>query len=105
MTDAASPTHPGQLPRLAWTALDGVKRAPLIEPTADGLVYHQKDGWRPVLLVLRDSGECPPPWRPLLTRDRETGRACCRIEFTGLAPASAEVQACIQRHLAGTRVS
>ncbi len=95
--------HPRALPRIVWEDVAGVDRAPLVEPTVDGVVYHGEDGWRPVLVVLRD-GDKYLRWLPSalesgLLVERAPRRVCFRIDFTGLSPASAKVYDCIRRHL------
>ena len=98
--------HPRALPRIVWEDVAGVDRAPLVEPTVDGLVYHLEDGWRPVLVVLRDGDKylrrLPRAVQSGLIVERESADVCFRIDFTGLSPASAKVYECIQRHLAMT---
>ena len=100
--------HPRSLPRIAWADVAGVDRAPLVEPTVDGLIYHLEDGRRPVLIVLRDADKylqrLPRAVQTGLMVERETADVCFRIDFTGLAPASNRVYECIQRHLAATEV-
>ena len=100
--------HPRSLPRIAWADVAGVDRAPLVEPTVDGLIYHLEDGRRPVLIVLRDADKylqrLPRAVQTGLMVERETEDVCFRLDFTGLAPASNEVYECIQRHLAAAGV-
>ncbi len=98
--------HPRALPRIRWEDVAGVDRAPLVEPTVDGLIYHMEDGWRPVLVVLRDADKylkrLPRAVQSGLIVERESADLCFRIDFTGLSPASAKVYECIRRHLAAS---
>lgn len=95
--------HPRSLPRIGWADVAGVDRAPLVEPTVDGLIYHLEDGRRPVLVVLRDADKYlerfPLGLQSGLIVERESADLCFRIDFTGLAPASSKVYDCIRRHL------
>ena len=98
--DAGISYYPRRFQIIRWPEVVGVERAPLIEPTVDGLLNHGKDGWRPVNVFVRASDKYLP----------ESGGAAdaqgadamrLQIRFAGLAPASDEVYACIQRRLAG----
>ena len=98
--------HPRSLPRIAWPDVAGVERAPMVEPTVDGLVYHSEDGRRPVLVKLRDPSkylrQLPNALQTGLMVERETAdtvHVCFRIDFVGLSPASVKVDQCIQHHL------
>ena len=99
--------HPRSLPRIGWADVAGVDRAPLVEPTVDGLIYHLEDGRRPVLVVLRNAGKylerLPRAVQTGLMVERESADVCFRIDFTGLAPASGKVYECIRQHLAVAR--
>ncbi len=101
--------HPRSLPRIGWADVAGVDRAPLVEPTVDGLVYHPEDGRRPVLVVLRDADKylqrLPNALQTGLMVERDTADVCFRLEFTGLSPASAKVYECIRHHLSAARVA
>ncbi len=100
--------HPRSLPRIGWADVAGVDRAPMVEPTVDGLVYHSEDGRRPVLVVLRDADKylrrLPSAVQAGLMVERETEDVCFRLDFTGLPAASAKVYACIQHHLSAAGV-
>ncbi|MBE7210873.1 MAG: hypothetical protein INR65_07615 [Gluconacetobacter diazotrophicus] len=95
--------HPRSLPRIGWADVAGVDRAPMVEPTVDGLIHHPTDGRRPVLVVLRSPDKylrrLPNALQTGLMVERETGDVCFRLDFTGLPSSSAKVYGCIRQRL------
>ena len=91
--------YPRRYQTIRWPEVVGVERAPLIEPTSDGLLNHGKDGWRPVNVFVRASGKYQP--EDGSPADEEIEAMRLQIRFAGLAPVSGEVFDCIQSHLGG----
>ena len=89
--------YPRRYQTIRWPEVVGVERAPLIEPTSDGLLNHVKDGWRPVNVFVRASDKYLPEGGEAI--DEEVSAMRLQIRFAGLAPVSDEVFDCIQRHL------
>ena len=91
--------YPRRYQKIHWPEVVGVERAPLIEPTTDGLLNHGKDGWRPVNVFVRASDKYLP--ESGVAADAKGADAMrLQIRFVGLAPVSDEVYECIQRRLA-----
>ena len=95
--DAGISYYPRRYQTIRWPEVVGVERAPLIEPTTDGLLNHVKDGWRPVNVFVRISDKYRPEGGAP-TEDKASA-ARLQIRFAGLAPVSGVVFDCIQRHL------
>ena len=89
--------YPRRYQTIRWPEVVAVERAPLIEPTTDGLLNHVKDGRRPVNVFVRASDKYLPESSATISEEVSTMRL--QIRFTGLAPRSGEVFNCIQRHL------
>ena len=91
--DSGISYYPRRYQTIRWPEVVGVERAPLIEPTTDGLLNHGKDGWRPVNVFVRASDKYLP--------GGGGGAASMRLQirFAGLAPVSGEVFDCIQRRI------
>ncbi len=89
--------YPRRYQTIRWPEVVGGERAPLIEPTSDGLLNHVKDGWRPVNVFVRASDKYLPEGGEAI--DEEVSAMRLQIRFAGLAPVSDEVFDCIQRHL------
>ena len=98
--DSGISYYPRRYQTIRWPEVVGVERAPLIEPTTDGLLNHGKDGWRPVNVFVRASDKYQPVNGADLDERAEAMRL--QIRFAGLAPVSGEVFECIQHHLAAT---
>ena len=98
--DSGISYYPRRYQKIRWPEVVGVERAPLIEPTTDGLLNHGKDGWRPVNVFVRSSDKYQPERGVVADKTAEAMRL--QIRFAGLAPVSGEVFECIQRRLAGS---
>ena len=85
-----------------WTDVIDAELLPRCERQSDGeTTFHLKEGWRPVLLTIREPGNhlrSPLGWVPPGGSGGEPARV--RLEFTGLQPLSGKFHEAIWHHLA-----
>ena len=87
-----------------WSDVLGVERLPRREQSGGETTFHLKEGWRPVVLTLREPEKHLRGIRrwaqTMVPGDAGADLARVRMEFTGLQPLSEEFYRTIQHHLA-----